>query len=122
MRWDLHTHYYPRSYFRLIEEIGGDFSFGKSPTGQTIIRFRGARFFGITPPMTDPQKRLEDMDRVGIDLEVLSLSTPNVFFADGAEQPEVARLVNDAYAELAARHPKRFKGFASIPMDAGEAA
>jgi predicted TIM-barrel fold metal-dependent hydrolase len=32
------------------------------------------------------------------------------------------RIVNDAYAELIARHPSRFKGFASIPMDAPDAA
>jgi aminocarboxymuconate-semialdehyde decarboxylase len=121
-RWDLHTHYYPASYFRLIEEVGGDFSFGKSPTGQTIIRFRGSRFFGVTPPMTDPNKRLEDMDRVGIDVEVLSLSTPNVYFAPPERQAEVARLANDAYAELIAKHPTRFKGFASIPMDDPDAA
>ena len=116
-RWDLHTHYYPQSYFRLIEQVGGDFSFGTSPTGQTIIRFRGSRFFGVTPPMTDVAKRLEDMDRVGIDVEVLSLSTPNVYFAPAHRQAEVARLANDAYAELVAKHPTRFKGFASIPMD-----
>jgi aminocarboxymuconate-semialdehyde decarboxylase len=121
-RWDLHTHYYPQAFFRLIEETGGDFSFGQSPTGQTIIRFRGSRFFGITPPMTDPRRRLEDMDRVGIDVEVLSLSTPNVYFAPPERQAEVARLVNDAYADLAAREPKRFKGFASIPMDDPDAA
>jgi aminocarboxymuconate-semialdehyde decarboxylase len=72
--------------------------------------------------MTDPGKRLEDMDRVGIDLEVVSLSTPNVFFAEAAQQPDVARRVNDAYAELAGKHPGRFKGFASIPMDAPDAA
>ena len=122
MRWDLHTHYYPDAYFRLIEEIGGAFSFAKSPTGQTIIRYKGARFFGITPPMTDPAKRLEDMDRVGIDVEVLSLSTPNVYFAPPERQAEVARLANDGYAELIARHPKRFKAFASIPMDDPDAA
>ena len=81
-RWDLHTHYYPRSYFRLIEEVGGDFSFGTSPTGQTIIRFRGSRFFGITPPMTDPAKRLEDMDRVGIDVEVNPIDNPRVELED----------------------------------------
>jgi aminocarboxymuconate-semialdehyde decarboxylase len=122
VRWDLHTHYYPDAYFRLIEEIGGAFSFAKSPTGQTIIRYKGARFFGITPPMTDPAKRLEDMDRVGIDVEVLSLSTPNVYFAPPERQGEVARLANDGYAELIAKHPKRFKGFASIPMDDPDAA
>jgi aminocarboxymuconate-semialdehyde decarboxylase len=121
-RWDLHTHYYPSAFFRLIEEVGGAFSFAKSPTGQTIIRYNGARFFGITPPMTDPAKRLGDMDRVGIDVEVLSLSTPNVYFAPPDRQAEVARLVNDGYAELIARHPSRFRGFASIPMDDPDAA
>ena len=122
MRWDLHTHYYPDAFFRLIEQVGGAFSFGTDPTGRTIIRYRGSRFFGITPPMTDPARRIEDMDRVGIDVEVLSLSTPNVYFAPPERQAEVARLVNDAYAELAARYPKRFKGFASIPMDDPDAA
>ena len=122
MRWDLHTHYYPNAFFRLIEQVGGAFSFGTDPTGRTIIRYRGSRFFGITPPMTDPARRIEDMDRVGIDVEVLSLSTPNVYFAPPERQAEVARLVNDAYAELAARYPKRFKGFASIPMDDPDAA
>src|SRR5207245_351169 len=72
--------------------------------------------------MTDVAKRLEDMDRVGIDVEVVSLSTPNVFFADVQHQPEIARIVNDVYAELIAQHPTRFKGFASIPMDDPDAA
>jgi len=119
---DIHTHYYPEAFFQKIRELPGEFSFDKDPTGRTIIKYRGARFFGIQPPMTDVGKRIEDMDRVGIDVEVISLSTPNVFFADADHQPEIARMVNDAYADLAARQPKRFKGFASIPMDAPDAA
>ncbi|MCI0337276.1 MAG: amidohydrolase, partial [Acidobacteria bacterium] len=121
-RLDLHTHYYPETFFQKIRETQSEFSFDKDPTGRTIIKYRGARFFGITPPMTDAAKRIEDMDRVGIDIEVVSLSTPNVFFADEKRQPEIARMVNDAYAELVVKHPKRFKGFASIPMDAPDAA
>ncbi|HMG73910.1 MAG TPA: amidohydrolase family protein [Pyrinomonadaceae bacterium] len=119
---DLHTHYYPPIYFEKIRDLPSEFSFDKSPSGQTIIKYRGARFFGVTPPMTDVAKRLEDMDRVGIDVEVVSLSTPNVFFTDAEHQPEIARMTNDAYAELIARYPARFKGFASIPMDAPDAA
>ncbi len=119
---DLHTHYYPPIYFEKIRDLPSEFSFDKSPSGQTIIKYRGARFFGVTPPMTDVARRLEDMDRVGIDVEVISLSTPNVFFTDAEHQPEIARMTNDAYAELIARYPARFKGFASIPMDAPDAA
>jgi len=119
---DLHTHYYPPIYFDKIRELPSEFSFDKSPSGQTIITYRGARFFGVTPPMTDVVQRIADMDRVGIDVEVVSLSTPNVFFADAQRQPEIARIVNDAYAELIAKHPARFKAFASIPMDAPDEA
>ena len=122
MKYDLHTHYYPASYFELIRNAGGEFSFGSDPTGRTIIRYQGARFFGVTAPMTDPLQRLADMDRVGIDVEVVSLSTPNVFFVEGERQAEVARVANDAYADLIAQHPARFKAFASIPMDAPDAA
>jgi aminocarboxymuconate-semialdehyde decarboxylase len=121
-KFDLHTHYYPPIYFDKIRDLPSEFSFDKSPSGQTIIKYRGARFFGVTPPMTDVGRRLEDMDRVGIDVEVISLSTPNVFFTDAEHQTGIARMVNDAYAELIALHPARFKGFASIPMDAPEAA
>lgn len=121
-KFDLHTHYYPTVYFDRIREIASEFSFGTSPSGQTIITYRGARFFGVTPAMTDVTKRLEDMDRVGIDVEVVSLSTPNLFFADASHQPAIARLVNDAYAELMAQHPTRFKAFASIPMDSPDQA
>jgi aminocarboxymuconate-semialdehyde decarboxylase len=119
---DIHTHYYTPGFFQKIREAGGQFSFATDPTGRSIITYNGARFFGVTPPMTDVSKRIEDMDRVGIDVEVVSLSTPNVFFADARGQPDVAKMMNDAYADLIAKHPKRFKAFASIPMDAPDAA
>lgn len=122
VRFDLHTHYYTQEYFECIRDLPSEFSFAQSPTGQTIITLRGARFFGVTPAMTDVAKRLDDMDRVGIDVEVVSLSTPNVFFSSAEHQPAVARMINDAYADLIATHPKRFKGFASIPMDSTESA
>ena len=117
MRIDLHTHFYTDAYFQTIRDLPSEFSFGTSSSGQTIITYRGARFFGVTPAMTNVSQRLDDMDRVGIDVEVVSLSTPNIFFTDAQHQPAVARMINDSYAELITKHPKRFKGFASIPMD-----
>src|SRR4029078_9025544 len=121
-KMDIHTHYYTQAFFEHVKESGGHFSFGTDPAGRTIITYNGARFFGITPPMTDVAKRIEDMDRVGIDVEVVLLSTPNVFFHDAQHHPEIARMVNDAYAELMGRHPNRFKAFASIPMDSPDEA
>jgi len=79
MKLDLHTHFYTPEYFQAVRDLPSEFSFAESSTGQTIITYRGARFFGVTPAMTNVAQRIEDMDRVGIDVEVVSLSTPNVF-------------------------------------------
>jgi aminocarboxymuconate-semialdehyde decarboxylase len=118
---DIHTHFYTQAFFQKISDSGGEFSF-TTVAGQTVITYNGARFFGITAPMTDVSKRIEAMDRAGIDVEVVSLSTPNVYFADAKGQPDVAKLMNDAYADLVVKNPTRFKAFASIPMDAPDAA
>jgi hypothetical protein len=78
----------PEVFFKLLRDTPSDFSFDKDPTGRTIITHHGARFFGVTPPMSDPQKRLEDMDRVGIDVEVISLSLPTSFSRTKRNNPK----------------------------------
>ncbi len=35
-KFDLHTHYYPTIYFDKIRDLPSEFSFDKSPSGQTI--------------------------------------------------------------------------------------
>lgn len=116
-RYDIHTHHYTPGFFETVRSSGGEFSFGTDPTGRTIITYKGSRFFGVQPAMTDVKQRLDAMDRAGIDVAVISLSTPNVFFTTGERQAFVARMMNDAYAETRAAHPTRFRCFASIPMD-----
>lgn len=123
LKIDIHNHFYPASYFEMIRELGApDYRFATDASGATTIEFRGTRFFGVQPPMTDAALRIEEMDRVGVDVQVLSLSVPNVYFAEEGREPEIARKTNDAYAELIARNPRRFKALASVPMDVPEEA
>jgi aminocarboxymuconate-semialdehyde decarboxylase len=103
---DLHTHHYTPAFFGAIRDSGGDYSFARDPTGRDIITLRGARFFGITPAMTDLTARLAAMDQAGIDVAVLSLSTPNVFFLPPDRQAGLARQMNDAYAAATATSPR----------------
>jgi len=119
---DLHTHHYTDDFFAAVRDSGGEYAFTKDPTGRDIITLRGARFFGVTSAMTSLPERLEAMDAAGIDIAVLSLSTPNVYFLGPQEQPALARRMNDAYAQARADHPDRIRAFASIPMDNPDAA
>ncbi|MGW7532847.1 amidohydrolase family protein [Amycolatopsis sp. NPDC054798] len=66
--------------------------------------------------------RLADMDEQGIDVAVLSLSTPGVQNLPAADAVPVAREANDALAEIVAANPERFQAFATLPTSSPEAA
>ena len=59
--------------------------------------------------------RLAAMDEAGIDVEVLSLTTPGVQNLDPAQSVELARSANDQIAAAVRQHPDRFQGFATLP-------
>ena len=61
---DLHTHFYTDRYFQAIRDLPSEFSFAESSTRQTIITYRGARFFGVTAAMTDVSQRIDRLTKV----------------------------------------------------------
>ena len=61
-------------------------------------------------------QRLADMESEGVDLQVLSLTSPGIqSIADPAEAVTSARRVNDQLAEAVAQHPDRFRAMAALP-------
>jgi predicted TIM-barrel fold metal-dependent hydrolase len=67
--------------------------------------------------------RLADMDEHGVDIQVLSLSTPGLeVIEDPAEAVTAAQQVNDYLAKAVAAHPTRFAGFAALPLQDPQAA
>lgn len=67
-------------------------------------------------------RRLENMDRAGIHMQVLSAGGPGADLLDAVEGRGFARDFNDHLARLAEGHPTRFSGFAHLPLSAPEAA
>ncbi len=68
------------------------------------------------------ERRLQDMDAAGIDVQVLSLTAPGTEQLPPDEARATARETNDALAEAVKRHPDRLAGLASLPTAAPEAA
>jgi predicted TIM-barrel fold metal-dependent hydrolase len=66
--------------------------------------------------------RLALMDEQGVDVQVLSLTTPGLHNLEPGAAVEAARRVNDLIAETCARHPTRFQGFAALPTSDPETA
>jgi len=67
-------------------------------------------------------KRIAAMDAAGIDMQVLSLTSPGTEQLDAAEAIALARESNDALEAAVKRNPKRFAGFASLPTAAPDKA
>jgi aminocarboxymuconate-semialdehyde decarboxylase len=61
------------------------------------------------------ERRLEHMDRYGIDIHVLTIPAPGAdrFEGDGARG--IAQIANNAVAAIARQYPKRFVGFFTLP-------
>jgi predicted TIM-barrel fold metal-dependent hydrolase len=81
---------------------------------------RGARICEQLQDVGD--KRIAEMDAAGIDMQVLSLNSPGVEQAEAADQISVARESNDMIAEAVKKYPKRFAGFAALPIAAPDKA
>jgi predicted TIM-barrel fold metal-dependent hydrolase len=67
-------------------------------------------------------KRIAAMDAAGIDMQVLSLTSPGIEQLDAADAIALARDTNDALAAAVKKKPKRFAGFAALPTMAPDKA
>jgi aminocarboxymuconate-semialdehyde decarboxylase len=72
---------------------------------------------------TSVEKRLADMDVMGIDIQALT-PAPNQTYYDAPPDLGIAtaRAVNDNIADIVARHPDRFVGLGTVPFQAPELA
>ena len=68
------------------------------------------------------EQRLSYMDAAGIDIQVLSFSSPGPQAFDAAEAVPLAKDANDRLHEAVQRHPDRFAGFAALPTAVPDAA
>lgn len=66
--------------------------------------------------------RLALMDEQGVDVQVLSLTTPGLHNLAPDTARNMAQRVNDLIAQTCARHPDRFQGFAALPTPDPDAA
>jgi 2,3-dihydroxybenzoate decarboxylase len=68
-------------------------------------------------------RRLADMDAAGIDMQIVSLTSPGVQVLKADAAVAMARLANDQLAEAVRRHPTRFAGLIAVaPQNPAEAA
>ena len=117
---DCQSHIFPREYAELllgnkggVKTTGGD--------GVYLIDY-GVQKFRLDLEVYDPARKLADMDRCGVDVSLLSVNIPTPDLLDDELAARGARICNEAVAELCQRHPDRYTGIASLPLNDAPAA
>lgn len=114
---DFHTHI---NVPEVLEFLRQSSARGKGPpprVSKGSSAFQNRQYKIIMPKLTDPKVRLSDMDKDGIDIQILTAMLSHYcYWTDGATGLRIARLCNDRIAEIVDGHPDRFAGLATVPL------
>ena len=102
-RIDVHHHIVPKEYHAL-SGIGVDAA------------------LGMNFPAWDINKALNYMDTCGIATALASISDPGIYFGDIKFTCDLARRMNELFAELISKYPGRFGFFSCLPLPDVDAA
>ena len=116
---DIHSHFLPRSWPDLAARFGGGDWPWMKPTGpaSAMLMVGNREFRPVTSACWDPAVRLEDMDRDGVEVQIMC-ATPLLFSYERPAQQalECARLFNDAGRAICAAEPRRLKSLCQVPL------
>src|SRR4029078_1043279 len=114
---DVHTHMFTRRWLELLRAHGDPYGVVVRPDG------RGEIYRGPTPGVF-PQPghfhydlRIQAMDAAGIDVSIVSLTCPNVYWGGEAVSSEAARESNATMAQAQRTYRERIRWFASLPWE-----
>ena len=111
---DIHTHMLNDEWLKTILAHGDRYTLANIH-GQRVIQLDGASFMTLMDPMFDYAKRIEDMDDAGVDIAVVSLTCPSVYWGGEEVSTSTAKMMNDDMALQQKKYPDRIRWFATLP-------
>jgi aminocarboxymuconate-semialdehyde decarboxylase len=115
MKIDVHAHLMGRAYYDAMEKMAGVTS-QRGGFGRVLLK-NGETVIGINDEWLDENHHVREMDKRGIDLSIVTLTTPNLYVFPKEAQAEAARIANDEAVERAHKFKGRILASASLPLD-----
>jgi predicted TIM-barrel fold metal-dependent hydrolase len=113
---DVHAHHYPDSYLDACKRADSGFTHYYRDDGRLIVLQDGGVALAVPQPLPPAAQRITMMDDAGVDVQVLSVSAPNVFRFPEATRIPLTRDVNDEFADVTGASDGRLRMFASLPL------
>jgi len=119
LKIDLHTHILPQQWPDLAQRYGYDGFVSIEHHAPCCARlWKDGEFFReVDDRCWSPERRIEDCDRHGVDVQALS-TVPVMFsyWAKSADAHDLSRFLNDHIAEVVKDRPDRFIGLGTVPL------
>jgi aminocarboxymuconate-semialdehyde decarboxylase len=113
---DFHNHYYPPAYLGALQSGPSNVQMTTDKEGNPVLHYPGD-YNIVVPGHRDIEYRAEVLERAGIDRQILTLTTPGTHVEAPARAADLARLVNDAFADVVATRGATFGALATLPLN-----
>jgi len=99
---DVHSHFYTKEYIKTVENVD-------------YLGVKNMKFV-VSDAMYNLERRINDMEACGVDVQVLSLGPPGVDFFQLETAIRISREYNSELSMITDRYREKFLGFAAVPL------
>lgn len=119
LRVDFHTHIISEDF----PDLAAKYDDGRFPVLEKTcscgaeIKIQGNTFRKITDQAWNPKKRIEDMDKEGVDIQVLSpIPVTFSYWSEPQKGLDLAQSQNNFISSVVKEYPERFIGLGTVPL------
>src|SRR5579862_9871403 len=113
---DFHNHYYPPEYLDAIRKGPGNVRVTHDADGNPLLHYPGDYNIAVRGHR-DIEYRERVLAEHKVDRQIITLTTPGTHVEEPRRAADLARLVNDAFAAIAAERSRHFGALATLPLN-----
>jgi aminocarboxymuconate-semialdehyde decarboxylase len=113
---DFHNHYYPPAYLDAIRKGPSNVLVTMDDEGNPWLHYPGDYNIAVRGHR-DIDYRAGVLEQSGVDMQVISFTSPGTHVEEPARAVKLAQLVNDAFAKVVSDRKNRFTALGTLPLN-----
>jgi len=113
---DFHNHFYPPEYVEAVKKGPSRIKVTFDKENNPLLHYPGD-YNILVPEHRDIKSREKAVKDAGVDMQILTFTTPGTQIETPERSVELAQKVNDSFAEIMAENRGRFAALATLPMN-----